>query len=277
MKNITLYLLLVVFCFAGCKKTEVTPKFKFLKVTFIGKGIIPRIKYENQIYIGDPEVPVKAGDKKFEIYDHATGAKVLDTVLNITGPITYYVYLAPGTTTPVVQTEVPPVPPPVEPPAPPVDPNNPLANEPAAPEGFMKIKVANLAQSAFPYPAIDVVFNSLANNPNTGLEELTPAFTIKGVGQDFNSQFQLIQRPVIDGVPITSFKITFIDPASGELIKSIDGNTVKNGSRATVLKVNEFNNFMINVKESLADPEQANSIKVGDNYFVILPSIAFQN
>jgi len=275
MKTITLCLLALLFCFAGCKKNEAVEDLAFVKVEFTRKtDYVTYMKYDgikNDLSLRS-YIAVPIGDRRFEVHNNTTGEKLIDTVLNITRAVTYYIYQAPGATSPVLQTEVPPVPPVIIP----VDPNNPLENEPAAPEGFMKIKVANMAISAFPYPAMDIVFNSFANNPETGKEELTPLFTIKDVGHDFNSQFQIIQRPVIDGIPVTSFKLSFVDPATGELIRSVDGNILKNTSRATGLKVSEFNNFMISIKEVLLNAPQDNAVKGEFEYYVISPSITFQ-
>lgn len=93
------------------------------------------------------------------------------------------------------------------------------AEEPAAKEGFMKFKVANLATKSLPYEKIDIIV--YGKDANSSVIELGK---IENVGQTFQeSEYQEISRGKEEGV--TSFYFSFLNSKDKQEING-DGGTV---------------------------------------------------
>lgn len=206
MKNI-IYLLLLLFCFAGCKKTAQDSQLRFTKVSFKLTGTLgsTMILYEGKKYRSGTDIGLSYGDNQVQILNGETGSVMLDTVLNIIGPDTFEIRKSGNSSDKVMLVR------------------SPLSGEAAAPYGFMKLKIANHAANALPYPKIDIVVRSFY--PVNGV--YTAIDTIKGIGTDYNKQLFLVKRALTNGVVVEQFQLyrfSFINSATGEPIKNASGN-----------------------------------------------------
>lgn len=196
MKRI-LYLMLLLFCFAGCKKEDAKKRIAATQVSFENKSLSSiTLKYNGQEYPVGIKIGTIYGDRRVEIFS-IDGKPLIDTVLNITGKMIYYVYQVDPNIAPVLITELPALPP---------GPEDPLENVTPAPEGFMKIKIKHdLAPLGFEKIDVEVLsnFNSADN-----YELYT---TIPNVTTTLSSDFVTIQRPVREGAMLQNFKFRFIN------------------------------------------------------------------
>lgn len=100
-----------------------------------------------------------------------------------------------------------------------LDPNA-QANEEAAPANYMKIKIANMSQAAFPDQKIDVVFQSTV----TSATRFGPVDTIEGVGRDLGEvAYVLVKRAVRANAIQTRYKLSFLDAATKQPVLASGG------------------------------------------------------
>lgn len=231
MKNI-IYVLLLLFFFAACKKTAQDPQLRFTKVSFKLTGTLGStiILYEGKKYKTGIDIGLSFGQNQLQFLNEETGNVILDTVLNIIGPDTFEIRRASISNDKVLLVR------------------SPLSGETAAPYGFMKIKIANHASNALPYPKIDVVVRAFY--PVNGM--YTAIDTLKGVGADYNKQLFLVKRTLTDGVVLDQFQLyrfSFINSATGEAIKNASGNLFteityapeRNSDNLYVFEIIEYN------------------------------------
>lgn len=200
MKKI-FYLPLLLFCLVACKKEEVKQREKFAKINFVSKNLLSfSLTYDGKASANDLKIPL--GEAKFEVYDRETKAKLIDTVLNITRTETYYIVQPDLTKPPYLII-------------------NPLIDVPAAPEGYMKLSLANNTTSGLlPYESVDVVL--LSNVSMLGLNYL-PLDTLHGVGTGA-SEFFLVKKEIVGTTVQNAYKFGFINPITGARLLSFAGN-----------------------------------------------------
>ena len=200
MKNI-FYLPFLLLCLLACKKQEVKQRTNFAKLRFISRYPLSfSLTYDGKVSSTDLNVPY--GEAKFEIYDKSTNAKLIDTVLDITGTEIYYIVQPDLTKPPYLIL-------------------NPLKDVPSAPEGYMKISLANNTTSGLlPYESVDVVL--LSNVSMSGLNYV-PLDTLHGVGTSA-SEFFLVKKEIIGTTVQNSYKFGFINPITGARLLSFAGN-----------------------------------------------------
>lgn len=262
MKKI-IYLLALLFCFAGCKKQQVDERMVITRISFLNKALLTlTIRYENKTYNVLDQIPTTYGDNKLAIIDGLSGAVLIDTVLNIKGPQDFYIYQPFDIVPPVIVTSLPD--------KPPVDPRNPLKNETPAPEGYVKIKVAFQTEFIFPNQSVElIVLSKTAASPDVAV----PIQTLHAVGADYNATLQQVKRPVLaDGSLSQTFSFSLIDPATGEQIKSGNGNDYKCAD--LILPLGEKNLFMFYFNDRQNSSRFApTSIPVNGLPYIILPNL----
>jgi len=241
MKKI-IYLLAMLFCFAACKKQQVDERMAITRVSFLSKTLLsqnPTIKYGNKNYNILDQIPTTLGDNKVEILDGVSGAVLIDTILNIKGPQDFYIYQPFDIVPPVIVDSLPL--------HPPVDPRNPLKNEPPAPEGYLKVKIALKTQFILPNQSLDiVVLSTTAASPTVAL----PVETLHGVKTDYNTTLFQIKRPVLaDGSLSTIFSFSLIDPVTGQGAKNKGGTTFTGGT--ITLPIGQTNLYMFYLDDAL--------------------------
>lgn len=228
------YLLVLLCCFTACKKSEEAEKIRFTTLVFKNeiKPVIGfQIKYNDKMYGESFPVPIKIGERKIEVFNRETGKVMLDTMLNVEGPQTYYVYQIDAAVPPILVTTVP---------EPPGEPGNPLNGVPGAPEGFMKIKIAFQPKDIFVNRSMDIVVYSVTAESSG----YVPVDTLYNIGADYNTDFLLIKRPVLyDGKLSNSYKFAFIDALTKEPILNKSGNLYNTGF--TTLTEGKKNLYMI--------------------------------
>jgi hypothetical protein len=234
MKNI-LYLFVFVLSFASCTKNEDQANLEFVQVKFRRETSYPVfVKYDGiKNNLNKDYVAVPLGEQKFEIYNAATGDKVIDTVLNVTGPVTYYVYIPTGATIPILVTELPPPPPP---------PAGPLDDVTAAPDGFMKIKMLNASQVVTGNIPIDVEILSTVNT--AGVYDLVA--TVPGVTATYGNEFFMCPRPVRGATKQTNFKFRFLRSDTKEPIRTAQGQVFVTAGALT-MGVRPLNAFALTI------------------------------
>lgn len=263
-------------CFTSCKKIEDADRITFAKLIFqqaTKYNAVLYVKYDGVRYLPGYIIPVAYGKKRFEAYIGGSDQKILDTVLTVDGSKNYFIYQLDSTIAPVVLDYLP------TPPPPPPPPKTPLEDEPAAPEGYMKIKIVNEAANIFSYVKMDVVINTATYDSGQGKNILTPIATMQGVGTSYNNDFFLVKRVFKGKNAVTFYLFTFINPITGEIIKNGFGDPYADQGGID-LNENTFNNFMIKLHETdfTPVPELHNiAIKKGDKYYNIEAMMEFEN
>lgn len=270
MKNIILCFGVMLFCLAACKKTEETARVRFAQTEFA-----PATKYRqatyiifhNKKYFGGVTITSEYGDKNFELYK-SNGEKITDFKLTIAGSQKYYIYQPDSTTLPVLLTELPPPPPP--PPAP----DNPLDGSTAAPQGFVQLRVRNIAKEALPFEKLDLVLRGVTGyDPVINRDITVPLDTISLKGFDYNTDFFLFKRPV----DYAYFKFSFIDPDTGKEIKDASGYLYVDLYGFNLNK-QLLNNYAIEIDfYETTDPEESKiAILRNGKYYMVYADLKFQ-
>lgn len=212
MKNIYLFILILLCSAAACKKTEQAVSVRFAKINFQAAGeLIYSIGYEKKSYgVGD-QIPIPIGKATVGITNFITGAKLLDTVLEVSTAQTYYIYQPDTTKAPVLRTELPPPPPP---------PAGPFDGASPAPEGFIKFKITHQLAEIMGTDKLDIEIQSTTNSSNSTLYETI--YTVPNVSATA-TDFILLQRPLRNGTPRTNFKFRFLRSDTKEYLKKGSG------------------------------------------------------
>jgi hypothetical protein len=114
-------------------------------------------------------VRVPQGESKFEFYDERNGTVLLEKVVNIDPALTeHFTLFQPSEDDPIAF----------------LDPNG-EDGEPASPDGFMKIKIANYSKELIPFENVDVILNF---RYTVGRQYVyVPVDTIESVGQTLDT------------------------------------------------------------------------------------------
>lgn len=260
-----IYLLTLLYCFTGCKKQEVTQMIAVTRISFNDDTKLqanPLIRFSNKQYEVGVPIPTGYGDNRFEIYDNTTGQKIIDTVLNITGPQEFYIYQPFDIVTPVIVSALPTTPP--------IDPRNPLKNETPAPDGYVKIKVAFNSQYVVPnQSAVMLVFSVTATSPTIPVV----IDTLRSVSSDYNATLFQFKRPVLaDGSLSQNFTFGIIDPGTGMAFLNGAG-TMFNGGNIT-LPVGKNNLYMFNMIDAAAGSRSASvGISLNGSIYIVKSAV----
>ena len=207
MKNF-LYLAILLLCFAACKQVEVEPNTKFAKVTFL--NTIPvdgpvKVAYKDKVHsLPEGACVTPVGDVHFVFSTH-TGKLLLDTVLNISDGDEYRLSRTASLDTIIRK--------------------NPLTAVPAAPEGYMRLSIANSTTGPLPYEKVDVI---LLSNVSMEGENYIPLDTLYSIGTSA-SEFFLVKKEVIGTFVQNGYRLGFINPITGGRIMNFIGNEFSDG------------------------------------------------
>lgn len=202
--------------FAGlssCQKKDYDDSFTtFTSVYFLNNSVLSQnlaVKYEGHAINWDlsGRIDIPEGKGVFEFYDKRDGRTVAQKTVDASAanPLTFMIFH------PLVDA--------------------PLAfldakaedTEPAAPDGFMKIKIANYTPDFIPFEKTDVVLNFRVQQGRQYV--YVPVDTIEAVGRNLDTAvYRLVQR----GTPPSGAEIyylTFRDHATGEYVKNAGGTT----------------------------------------------------
>lgn len=268
MKRI-IYLLVLLLCFAGCKKEEVKTRVKVARTSFENKTKLQStlyIIYSQKTYVTFDDIATSYGDKRFEIINRE-GETIIDTTLTVSGDKHYYIYQAVATDKPVLLTELPPPPPPA--------PENPLDDvTTAAPVGFVQLRIRNQAQVALPFENLDVVVHAVGFDPVLNEEITMVAGTFSLNGFDYNRELFQFQRPAGYG---SYFIFTFINHNTGEEIKDSSGNVFRDpyGSYLTKSTLNTYA-IEIGYYETTDPGESKIAILRNGKYYMVYSDLKFQ-
>lgn len=160
--------------------------------------------------VGTGAIKVPEGEHTFIFYNKNDGKELAEKTVNVNAgsPETFMVF-QPAENSPIAF----------------IDPEGEAAEE-AAPEGFMKIKIANYAGVLIPYEKVDIVLNF---RHTAGRQYVyTPATVIEAVGQDLDTaQYRLIslKNDLRQPNHQPGLFMSFMDSETKEPIKNAGGNT----------------------------------------------------
>ncbi len=202
-------MLLVFISISSCKKIEVEQEFTIFGEVYFDtqntkSSLAVRTKNGNSVvWRQDGMIAAPEGERTFEFYDKSTGEVLAEKTVNVVaGNPEKWTLFQPEEGQPISiisQSE--------------------NSEEPAAKDGFIKFKIANLATKSLPYENIDVVVYGKVDNG-----DVIELGKIEGVGKTFQeTEYQEISNGKSQGV--TSFYFSFIDNNTKEVIMG-DGGTV---------------------------------------------------
>lgn len=211
--NISIIILIII-SLASCKKQK--PYLKDAATyadipVFINNSILDHnLKWKlNGIPIEQYNGVFLSGLGKFTFYNKNTGAVLLEKEfeLKLKKRDTIYIFQPDSTVAPQLI-------------------KNTQANEPGAPEGYMKVKIANLSKIALSnsagvlYPKLDIIVKSTV----TSVLTYVPIDTIVGIGSNLDTaSYYLIKKAVRAGATQGNYKFSFIDHETKMPILSSNG------------------------------------------------------
>lgn len=233
MKKLT-YLIFLLLCLAGCKKTEVAAiRVNFAKIIFTNATKLqstPKIKYDGVTYGVGSVIPTPYGEQQFAFYK-INGEKILDTTLSVSGPLNYFIYQPDTLKAAVLLTELPPPPPP---------PPGPLDDAGPAPDGYLQIKMSQHLKAILGAEKIDIQILAAFNT--SGVYELWA--TMPNVTADYNNDFFLLKKPVRGGRVQTNYKFSFVISDTQQPVRNAAGDIYI--TTLASLATTEFNAYALN-------------------------------
>jgi len=211
-------LLLLTLNFTACKKLDHDEGFTSIGEVYIDASGAPalydglKVNYNGvpvdiQPYSGTTyRVRVPEGESTFQFYNGETSGDILaeKTVNIVPGSPETLLLFQPTETSDVAI----------------LDPNE-QDNEEAAPEGFLKIKIANYANTALPLDKYDIVVEG--DDGLNGWQELD---VIKGVGTNLEGEtYHLVAK----GAQMYSYRFTYRIPSTGEFVLNGRGTVYTSG------------------------------------------------
>lgn len=233
-------MLALVFCITGCKKEKVG-KLDYARLT-INNQSLQEISIRHEGVAVQPGIPIisNIGPRRIEVYNSNTNEIILDTLLNVTGNQTYYVYQPFDISVPELITELPTTPP--------IDPRNPLKDVTAPADGYFKLKVAFQTGFIKPGQLVDIVVMSMTEeSPDVEV----PVDTLHNVGPNYSVEAFLVKRHMFYGGLSDTYKFAVIDRISGATLQSSNGETLLT-TPGTVLLPLENNRFVLEIGDRLA-------------------------
>lgn len=262
MKNIRNFIaiLLLMQFMQGCSKQEsFLPEeptsfvtMYFTNNSVLGSGV--GVKYQGEPLAGLGGTFL-AGIGKFTFYNKNTGAILLEKELDVKPKDEPWYFFQPDSTIEpklIRNTEV---------------------NEPAAPDGYMKVKIVNLSTivltnaAGVPYPRLNVV---LWAAQGASVLVFTRYDTIFSVGRNLDTaNYRLIKKAKksTTGLIINNYRVSFIDPDTNQEILNA-GGTVFIGTSGVSIdagtnKKNVLTTYIVDVSR---DPNNAYIAKGGKYY-----------
>jgi len=242
------------------KKSDLLDKVPVYSVfKWINKSVLYNyigLKYNGEAI--DLRSPVMAGIGTYTFYDIRTGATLLEKELDLKpGESPWYLFQPDSTVTPQLlkNTEV---------------------DEPAAPAGFMKLKIVNLSKTTLtnalmiPYPKLDIVlWASLGRlvNPVTRYD------TLYSIGSSLDTAgYRLIKKAkkTATGFDINSYRVSFIDPDTNQEILNAAGTTYMGLNGLGIdAATNKKNVATVYIVDQQRNPDQQKILK-GDKYYDVI-------
>lgn len=265
IKGLTI-LLLAVTCMTACKKLGYDDGVTtFGEVFFVTNSVAIdnnlKVRYNGYPIDkqgGTGRIRVPEGEGKFEFYDDRKEDKVLleQTVNIIAGSPETFNLFQPSEDSPIAV----------------LDPNG-QDNEEAAPEGFMKIKIANYASDLLP-EELDLVVLGLDENLQT-IELATLESVSNNLGQE-----KYRQVPIGNG-DILAYTFKFRDRKTQKFIQNHGGTDYWNDNifiyPSSMSPIPEKRIYTIYLKTVEEWGEYISFIKSGDKYYRIDPEILYAN
>ena len=150
-------------------------------------------------------VRVPRGESRFEFYDNRNGKVLLEKTINIdTANVEKFTLFQPTVDDPIAI----------------LDPNG-QDDEEAAPEGFMKIKIANYLKEFLPQEKINIVMNLRYQQGRRYI--YIPVDTIRNVGRNIGEEeFNIVKRAEIEP-PVTAeiYYLSFYDSNTNEQLMNV--------------------------------------------------------
>lgn len=210
-KIVNMALLSLLISFISCsEKSDLLEESKsYGKVTFLNNSILGAnlgIKYMGEPYANLAFV----GPGTFTFYDTRTGEVLMEKELEVKTNDTerWYIFQPDSTIAPQLI-------------------RNSQTNDPAAPDGYFKIKIANFSKEALTnsagerYPNIDVIL--MADLIEEGVYDV-PYDTILSVGTNLDTaSYHTIKKAVRNGIAIDYYKLSFLDHVTKEPILNKGG------------------------------------------------------
>lgn len=243
----------------SCQKKEYNDSFTtFAPVYFSKKSVLDQdlqVKYNGEpISWVESRITVPEGEAKFEFYDKRNGETLAEKVVNVSKaqPQSFLVF-QPLDDAPVAF----------------IDPNE-QDKEEAAPNGYLKIKIANYTPQFLPFERIDVVLNFRYRQGRQYTYE--PVDTIEAVGRNLDTAtYRLVRR----GTPqsdIEAYYLTFKDHATGEWLNNAGGTVY--GSHVAI-EPNDKNVFTLFLTPLAYDVRSNLYLKKDELYYYIDPKSVF--
>lgn len=257
-------LFFLVICFS-CKKTsDNINDFKQLTdVYFQAQSVLGNdlgVKYEGHPIAwdgtGNGKIHVPEGEGKFEFYDKRDGKVLGEKTLNISLSDTQrFVIFQPLEDSPLAFL-------------------NPEAQnrEEAAPEGFMKIRIASYAPDFIPYEKIDVIVIGMYFDEEFNFF-YEPVDTIFNISRNLdNEPYHLVSK---GGQRMESWSFSFRDHETGQEVKNFGGTLY----RSLDIYPSLFDKFVFTVYlvPFEAWGEHESFLKFGEGFYNIEPRILFEN
>ncbi|QEC45227.1 hypothetical protein [Pseudobacter ginsenosidimutans] len=222
IKQLSYWILLLTVMLGSCQKAEQVETFKdFVEVSFDatkvalannGQGIFIAAKYNGYPIEWDvflKKIKVVEGEGKFEFYDIRTGKTVLEKTIDVkAGSEETHTLFQPTLESPVTFID-----------------SKSQEKEEAAPEGHIKLKIANYVQYLIPFSKVDVkmYITYFDEDWNEVREEIGMIYDI---ANDVNGgEYQLLPDGVPEGLTDYSYLFEFFDHETGQPLLNYGGTT----------------------------------------------------
>lgn len=270
IKQLSIFLfctaLLFIAGISSCKKLDHNTGFETFSEVFFDKTTSVTENHLAAKYNGFPidwdvsgKIKVPAGEREFEFYDTRSGKVLGKKSVNIVaGKPENYLIFQPSEDSPLAF----------------LDPNE-QAGEAAAPEGFMKIKIANYAKDLLPFDKIDIVVLGVTDN-----FEFIEVATIASVGSNLeNESYHLIPT---DNRFSGGYTFWFKEHGSQSPVKDFGGtnNYANQGyffSPESTVPYPNKKIFTIYFTAMEAPYEYEGFLKKDDKFYDINPNVLFSN
>lgn len=255
--------ILLVTTLSSCKKLDYTDEFTtFANVYFINNSVIQvdmQARYNGEPIAwnhGSGEIRCIPGKAELAFYDRRTNTVQAEKTITIdpARPDTFLLFQ------PVEGGQVSFLDPKAQ------------ANEAAAPEGFMKIKIANYTPELLPYEKIDVIviaeyydeeFNTIAENIDT----------IFNVSQNLDDEtYHTVLKANHE---INGYRFSFRDHATGQEVKSLGGTAHLGLGFYPYIGVKHIFTIYLTAYEEWGEHESF--IKKGEKFYSVVSNVLFED
>lgn len=237
----TIFSFVIISILLSCNKKEalLEEPASYASAYFINNSVLSvGVKYQGLPvdWLGN-EVKVLSGPATFSFYNRNTGETILEKELDIqaTDNEPWYLFQPDSTIAPQLI-------------------RNTQLSEPAAPEGYIKLKLANFASQALtdaagvPFPIVDVIVHSTVISSFA----YVPIDTLIGIGRNLDTaSYRLVKRPVRAGALQINFRYSFIDHTTKQPVLAVNGSLYVNGAATlSITPKNTFTYYFTNVERT---------------------------